>query len=827
MSITSRSVPIAPEIGAPDFDDRLRDSLELARDECRSWELRYLTLARLHEATTTTRSWRLAAPLRAMGRWIAPPRYSATELIPWHHLRPARAGADHGPDWVAHGEDPQFVLPCALPRGWVRIRLRLSGPAHARAELFTDSGSGFNAGERVELFFWNRLLCDDVYLYLPRPIFAMRLDPLEGPGEFRLEEFSVTPVSGPRAAVHALARKVELLRAYNCTGRALAKGAGLLARGQVGEVWRRFFKGLSDWQRLGVNRDVAGDAYAAWRKRHALTDADREALKAEAAMLLNPPRFSILMPVYNTPPEHLTAAIDSILKQTYPHWELCIADDGSSARHVRPLLTAYAARDPRVRVVFRPQQGGIAAASNSAMELATGDYFALVDHDDEIAEHALSMVAREITAHPQADFLYSDEDKIEADGRHVIPFFKPDWSPDYFLTCMYTCHLGVYRAAMVRRLGGFRSEFDTAQDYDLALRVVAEIQRTGNESNRIRHVRDILYHWRMTATSTASTHRNKPQAELTARRAVQSYIESMNRPGRVEAGPGPGLHRVRYSIRGTPKVSIVIPSACRPARIRGRETHFITHCIDSIRQKTTWPHYEILVIDNDDVPPDLARQLDDRAIVRISFTEPFNLSAKINLGASKADGEFLVLLNDDTEIISPDWLECMLEYAQWPEVGAVGTRLLFPDGRLQHIGVVLMGGRPTHMYYNFPNHHTGYWYGNLLPRNYSAVTGACMMTRTELFNDLGGFDRDFPLNYNDIDFCLRLIATCRRVVYTPYAQLYHFESASKSGIYEHEVKAFLARWHDRYPIDPFYSPHLSQRGTDYRIISAEDDSPGR
>jgi GT2 family glycosyltransferase len=196
----------------------------------------------------------------------------------------------------------------------------------------------------------------------------------------------------------------------------------------------------------------------------------------------------------------------------------------------------------------------------------------------------------------------------------------------------------------------------------------------------------------------------------------------------------------------------------------------------------------------------------------------------MNLGAAKADGEYLILLNDDTEVISPDWIECMLEFCQQRETGVVGTRLLFPDGRLQHIGVTLLGGRPTHMYYNFPNHHTGYWYGNLIPNNYSAVTGACMMTPTHLYQDLGGFDPEFSLNYNDIDYCLRVIDAGRRVVYTPYAQLYHFESASKTGIYPHEVAKFLARWGERYPVDPFYHPHLSQRGVDYHIATHTDEA---
>jgi GT2 family glycosyltransferase len=426
-------------------------------------------------------------------------------------------------------------------------------------------------------------------------------------------------------------------------------------------------------------------------------------------------------------------------------------------------LEEYARRDSRIKVVFRSERGNISAASNSALELASGEYLALLDNDDELAEQALFRVAKAIIADRTLDLIYSDEDKLEPDGRHVDPFFKPDWSPEYFLTCMYTCHLGVYRTALVRELGGFRSDFDSAQDYDLALRIVAR-------SNRVGHIPDVLYHWRKLPNSTARSHRAKPQAFGTACRALAGYLNAKGQPGRIEPGPFAGLHRVRFSIIGRPKVSIIIPTASRPARIRGQDTTFVGHCVQSIRRATHYSNYEIITVDNDDMPLELQQELDRWNVRRVSFTDEFNLASKMNLGAAKADGDHLLFLNDDTEIITPDWLECMLEYSQQPGIGAVGVKLLFPDGRIQHVGVVLLDGDPCHPYYANGGTEMGYWAGNYLTRNTSAVTGACLMTPADLFHELGGFDEGFPLNYNDVDYCLRVLGNGKRVVLKPYAQ---------------------------------------------------------
>jgi glycosyltransferase involved in cell wall biosynthesis len=681
--------------------------------------------------------------------------------------------------------------------------------------LFVDTGHGFRIEECIERFFVPSRTDREFYVHFPRPVLGLRLDPSDGQGEFHLEAFRVEPVPFPRAFLRAVSRKLQLLREHRNTGRVLVRGLTMLAQGRFRRFLTRVFRGLQGTEMAEQDRRVrkVTDDYEAWRQRRRLTDADRERMRADAAAMADAPRLSVIMPVYNTPEAFLRRAIDSVLSQTYPFWELCIADDQSTAPHVRGVLEEYTERDPRVRIVHRPRRGNIAAASNSALELATGDYIALLDHDDELAEHALFRVAETLIADRDLDMVYSDEDKLDFDGRHIDPFFKPDWSPEYFLSCMYTCHLGVYRTALVRQLGGFRSAFDTAQDYDLALRLVTR-------TSRIAHISDILYHWRQSPTSTAAGFGAKPQAFSTARRALQSYLNAAGLEGSVEPGPVLGFHRVRYTLRGRPKVSIIIPTGCRTTTVRGKETTFLARCLESIRRKSTYENYEFIVVDNGDMPPALAEELDARGIRHVSFTQPFNLAAKMNLGAAKATGEHLVFLNDDIEVDSPDWLECFLEYSQQPGVGAVGAKLLFPDGRLQHVGVTLLNGYPGHPFYLSPGSHLGYFCGNVVTRNYSAVTGACMMTRAELFRELGGFDQAFTLCYNDIDYCLRLIMTGRRMVYTPYAQLYHHESASrKPGVPPREVALFKERWGGRWHHDPYYNPNLTTRYNDFRILA--------
>lgn len=759
-----------------------------------------------------SRAWRLLEPLRAMRQLVRPRGFGLADLMPWNQL-------DEIPNepncWMSTGTDAQFLVPCCLPAGWLRIRLKMTSEVQGRMEIFVDTGHGFNSAECIERIIIGNGIDQDSYVRLPLPVRAVRIDPLDVEGEFHLQELRVEPVPGPVILARAVCSKAKVLWEHGLFWKSLGRGLLLLLRGRLPQFREKLNKGLARPSYESPEWYDANKAYEVWRKLQRLTEVDRERMRREGSAFENPPLISILMPVYNVKVSLLRQAIDSVLRQIYPHWELCIADDGSQSPRIRATLEEYARRDPRIKIVFRPERGNISAASNSALELASGEYVALLDNDDELAEHALFQVAKTIIADRGLDYIYSDEDKLEPDGRHVDPFFKPDWSPEYFLTCMYTCHLGVFRSALVRELGGFRSEYDSAQDYDLALRIVAR-------SNRVGHIPDVLYHWRKLPNSTARSHRAKPQAFETACRALAGYLNAKGQPCRVEPGPFAGLHRVRFHIIGRPKVSIIIPTASRPARIRGQDTTFVSHCVQGIRRATSYSNYEIITVDNDDMPGDLQRELDRWNVRRVSFTDEFNLASKMNLGAAKAEGDHLLFLNDDTEVITPDWLDCMLEYSQQPEIGAVGVKLLFPDGRIQHVGVVLLDGDPCHPFYANGGKDMGYWAGNFLTRNTSAVTGACMMTRADLFHELGGFDEGFHLNYNDVDYCLRVLRRGQRVVFTPYAQLYHYEGATKSGIQPEELDAFKKRWQDQWSRDPYYNPNLSLNFHDYRIQTAAE-----
>jgi GT2 family glycosyltransferase len=786
----------------------LRAVIEQQQDGLNAQEQRFVILRSYADALQQSAFWRLLAPLRWLRELLRPRGFRAEHLLPWRCLEPALDGPPG--TWKALDEDPQFLVSCYLPAGWLRVRLKTYTPDRGHIEFYAERNGSFGpdgllgqfslaAGDTDEEFF----------LYLEQPTRALRIDPFDKAGTFRLDRLEVTPRPGPVTVLDALRRKLRLLRAYRCTGPVLWRGLKMLVTGRWSGVAEKWALGLNDPRCVRHGFYEPQEAYDQWVERRRLTDEDRAAQKDWALSLDDPPRVSILMPTYNTPEQFLRLAVESVLRQTYPHWELCVADDGSTAAHVRAVLEAYAAQDDRIKLAPPGRHGGISAATNAALALATGDYVALLDHDDELAEHALDRMARAVVADPAADMLYSDEDKIQPDGLRTTPFFKPDWSPEFFLGCMYTCHLGLYRTALVRELGGFRPAFDGAQDYDLVLRLT---ERT----DRVVHVPDVLYHWRLLANSTASGVAAKPHAHAAGLRAVQEHLQRTGRPGLAGVGPAAGLNHVRFTVLGQPAVSILIPSLCQPGRAGGREPSHLERCIGSIARLSRYRRFEVLVLDRHRMPEAMERELARFGVRRVTYDDPFNWSRVNNLGARHATGDYLLFLNDDTEVIAPDWLEALLEFAQQPAIGAVGAKLLFPDGGLQHVGVTLLDGKPGHPFYGYPAQHPGYFCRNQLPHNCTAVTGACLMTRAAVFREVGGFDESFPLNYNDVDYCLRVRGRGYRVVYTPHARLYHHESVTKDGVFAEELAAFQARWGTDRP-DPYYNPNLNMETYDYRI----------
>jgi glycosyltransferase involved in cell wall biosynthesis len=542
--------------------------------------------------------------------------------------------------------------------------------------------------------------------------------------------------------------------------------------------------------------------YATWAKQHdRLTEADRERIRTQIEMLVFRPRISILMPTYNTPEALLRAAIESVLAQLYPDWELCIADDASSREHVREILDRYATRDPRVKVTYRDTTGHISAATNSALALASGEYVSLIDHDDLIPEHALFELVRQLNADPTLDMVYSDEDKVDTQGRRYDPFFKPDWSPDYLESCMYTAHLALYRKAIVERLGGFRTGYDGAQDYDFVLRFT-------EQTDCIAHVPKVLYHWRAIPGSTATSMYSKDYAVASGIRALKDRLARTGRVGSVRGNAYPGCFDVRVQLPVTPLVSIVIPTAGRERIVRGTRLNLVSNCVRSLVAKTTYPSYEIIVVEDGDLRAEVRDVLLGHGCRLVTFREAeFNFSKKLNLGASTARGEYLLFLNDDVSVIEGDWINALLEQGIKSGVGVVGAKLLYEDGSIQHAGVVHREGLPDHVRKHYPRSDPGYMFSTVSVKNYLAVTAACMLTPAHVFHEVGGFTEAFKINYGDVDYCLKVRQLGYRTVYTPHAELYHFESASRvvAKVASEEVALYLERWREISRRDPYYN----------------------
>ncbi|HEV8044924.1 MAG TPA: glycosyltransferase, partial [Rubrobacter sp.] len=475
-----------------------------------------------------------------------------------------------------------------------------------------------------------------------------------------------------------------------------------------------------------AHRSYVKEQYPAMVENNRIGAGELRRLREEAEGFVYRPLVSVVMPVYDPELRWLERALDSVLGQAYGRWELCVCDDCSTDGRVRETLSRYARLDGRVKVVRPERNAGISRASNAALALATGEFVALLDHDDELSPDALVEAVRLLQEHPGADLIYSDVDKIDELGNRVDPNFKPGWSPDLLLSANYISHLGIYRRSIFEEVGAFREGFDGAQDYDLVLRFT---ERTDN----VYHVPKVLYHWRMVSGSVAADSGNKSYIAEKGRRALAEALERRGLEGSVEDGLLPNRFRARLKIEGEPRVSIVIPTR--------DNVSFLRRCVRSIEQRTSYPNYEILIVDNDSVEPETLEYLASTPHRIVPFKEEFNYSRINNFGVSLAEGEYILLLNDDTEVISGGWMEEMLQHAQRPEVGAVGAKLLYPNGRIQHAGVVTGVGHPwapglaEHSHQHYPADSPGYVGALGTLRNYSAVTAACTMVRKSLFEE--------------------------------------------------------------------------------------------
>jgi O-antigen biosynthesis protein len=551
--------------------------------------------------------------------------------------------------------------------------------------------------------------------------------------------------------------------------------------------------------------------YATWIKRYdALRSSDRSEIRAHIERFATTPLISIVMPVYNPSPAHLRAAIESVRTQLYPHWELCVVNDASPAKHVDRILARYAKCDARIKVQRRAENGGIAAASNDALALATGDFVALLDDDDVLAPAALYFVACEIHAHPDAQLIYSDEDKLDTTGRRGNAHFKPDWNWPLFLAQNFFSHLGVFKTELIKRVG-FRTGFEGSQDYDLVLRCAEQV-----EPRQIRHIPRLLYHWRMSEKSAALNINAKPHARAAAIKAVEEHLARRKIAAEVTSSGDEDFRRIRYHLPNEkPRVSIIIPTRDLVALLQP--------CVESILGQTTYPNFEFVLVDNGSQDPAAlsflaAVQRDPRVRV-LRREEEFNFGQLNNFAVREVESEFVALLNNDLTIINPDWLGEMVSQALQPGVGAVGARLLYPDDHIQHAGVVLGGGGvAAHAHKGLPRANHGYFSRAILVQELSAVTAACLLVRRSAYLEVGGFDEThLKIAFNDVDFCLRLRQHGYRIVYTPYAEIYHAESASrgledtvaKNSRFEAEIRYMHDTWGDALRQDPAYNPNLS------------------
>jgi len=554
----------------------------------------------------------------------------------------------------------------------------------------------------------------------------------------------------------------------------------------------------------------AGD-YARWiRCYDQLQREDVKRVREQIAQFHYSPLISVLLPVYNSNLKWLRRAILSVQKQLYPRWELCIVDDASTDRKIWPFLQRCARQDRRIKLTRRTENGHISAASNDALRLATGDFVALLDHDDELAPTALYFVALALNENRELQLLYSDEDKLDAQSRRSDPYFKSDWNPELLLAQNFVSHLGVYRTDLIRRVGGFRIGFEGSQDYDLTLRCIEQIR-----PEQIEHLPRVLYHWRMADESTASYATAKPYAQEAARRAVQEHLDRTGIAAAVMPQHYGVYLRTKYALpTERPIVSIVIPTRDRASCLQ--------KCLDGIFERTDYRNYEVIVLDNESHEAETLEFLaeltkyDRVRVERIEGT--FNYSRLNNRGVELSRGSFIALLNNDVEVINDDWLSEMVSRAMQPEVAMVGARLWYPNGTIQHGGVILgAGGIAGHAHVGLRRGEPGYFARANLAQNVCAVTAACALVRREVYLQLGGFDENLAVTFNDIDFCLRLREAGYRIVWTPHADLIHHESASrgfddstpKQIRFMAEVDYMNSKWGDMLQRDPFYNPNLS------------------
>ncbi len=717
--------------------------------------------------------------------------------------------------WQSMGEDPHFYLnKTNLPEGdWYQLHFVInSSQKCCKAKIYFDYGKGFNEQDTLNLH--SKLgEVNSCVIRTKGKLQSIRFDPMDCPGTFNLPIFKVAQVEESQALA-VMSR--WLGRFHNKAPGKRKNDAGSKSLDTPDALFDEYLQTFTET----ITDDRA--SYEEWIdlvEKPSLPDPEQ--VKTTLKQWQRKPLISIIMPVYNTPEEYLRQCIASVLAQSYPNWELCIADDCSPQAHVKRVLQEYEQDDTRIRVVYRSENGHISRSSNSALEIAQGEYVALMDHDDQLPEHALYFVVEALNAHPGAQIIYSDEDKIDEKGIRFNPHFKSDWNPDLFYSQNYVSHLGVYRRELLKAINGFRAGVEGSQDQDLLLRCLPHVK-----SDEIAHIPRVLYHWRALEGSTALASSEKSYTTEAGILALRGYFAAEGPEGvEVSAGLLPNTYRVHWPVpKPEPLVSLLIPT---------RDRKDITElAVCSILEKTTYTNYEILILDNGSIEPETLEwfvqiQEQDKRVKVLRYDHPFNYSAINNFGAQHASGNIIGLVNNDVEVINHEWLSEMVSHAVRPDIGCVGAKLYYGDGRVQHAGVILgIGGVANHAHYRFPQDSYGYFARLVVPQNFSAVTAACLLVRRGVYEEVEGLDeKNLSVAFNDVDFCLKVREAGYRNLWTPYAELYHHESISrghedtpeKQRRFQKEVETMKARWNQHLEVDPYYNPNLTKDREDFSI----------
>ena len=569
------------------------------------------------------------------------------------------------------------------------------------------------------------------------------------------------------------------------------------------------------WIRLHERFEPEEVPYGPWYRAYIPTE---ETLEIQRKQKFDySPLISIAVPAYQTPVEFLRQMIESLIVQTYSNWELCIVNASPDNEEMQKVLAEYSAGDSRVRFCNLKENLGIAENTNRAFAMAKGEFVGLLDHDDLLAPNALYEIVKILQDHPQADALYTDEDKVTTElDEHFQPHLKPDFNLDLLRSNNYICHFFVVRKSIVEKAGGFRKEFDGAQDYDF-------IFRCTENAGEVLHVPEILYHWRTHKASTADNPASKMYAFEAGKRAIEAHLERTGTKGEVSHTQDLGFYRVKYPVQGKPLVSVIIPNK--------DEKETLQTCLEMLEKNTGYQNFEIIIVENNSTTDEIFRYYKElsgnRKIHLLRWGKEFNYSAINNFAVAHAKGEYLLFLNNDVKSINPDWLEEMLGVCQRPEVGGVGAKLIYPDNTIQHAGCVIgMGGIAGHMFVDMPADHTGYLHKASLLQDMSAVTAACLLMKKEVFEQAGGFTEELAVAFNDVDLCLKVRKNGYLIVYDPYAKLYHMESKTRGAEdskekvrrFQTEIEYMRCHWIDILKNgDPCYNKNLSLTKWNYSL----------